>query len=83
MTTETEVIEVGSNSTGAYYRLNLRTKGEMVAPITVKHSTRFNTMVCLTCVTADSCAHARLVRRYVEEHAPDQQATEQVAETVA
>lgn len=68
MASKAEIIETGSNSTGRYYQLNLRTKGEMVAPILVKHSTRFDTMVCLSCVSADRCAHSRMVRRYVDEH---------------
>jgi hypothetical protein len=62
-TTEWEVKDVGANRTGVYYQLNLRTKGELVAPVLVKHSTRFDTMVCLTCNTADQCAHSRFVRR--------------------
>jgi hypothetical protein len=65
--TTTEIQEVGSNTTGRYYQLNLRAKGQMVAPILVKH-TRFDTMVCLSCVSADKCVHSRMVRRYVEEH---------------
>jgi hypothetical protein len=69
--TTTEIKEVGENRTGKYYQLNLRTKGQMVAPIVVKHSTRFDTMVCLSCVSADTCAHSRLVRQYVEDHATE------------
>lgn len=72
MTTK-EIQEVGSNSTGRYFQLNLRAKGQMVAPILVKH-TRFDTMVCLSCVSADTCAHSRLVRQYVEA-----QPTEKIA----
>jgi hypothetical protein len=64
--TETEVLDAGSNSTGRYFQLNLRTKGGAVAPILVK-LTRFDTMVCLTCVSADRCAHSRLVRRHLSK----------------
>lgn len=67
--TTTEVIEAGSNSTGNYYRLNLRTKGGLVAPTVVKHCTRFDTMVCLSCVAADQCVHSRIVRRHLEANA--------------
>jgi hypothetical protein len=69
--TTTEIQEIGENSTGRYYQLNLRAKGQMVAPILVKHSTRFDTMVCLSCVSADSCAHSRMVRQYVQDHATE------------
>lgn len=65
MPSATEVKEIGSNSRGVYYQLNLRTKGQMVAPILLKH-TRFNTVVCLTCVSSDKCAHSRIVRRHLE-----------------
>lgn len=68
MTRNWVVREAGSNRTGVYYQLNLRTKGEMVAPVVVKHSTRHNTMVCLTCVSADKCEHSRFVREYVEQN---------------
>lgn len=69
--TTTEIQEVGENKTGKYYQLNLRAKGQMVAPILVKHSTRFDTMVCLSCVSADTCVHARMVRQYIEDHATE------------
>lgn len=72
--TDTEIQEVGENMTGKYYCLNLRAKGQMVAPILVKHSTRFNTMVCLSCVSADTCAHSRMVRQYVEQHPTEKSA---------
>lgn len=61
-----EVKEAGSNRTGVYYQLNVRTQGTLVAPVVVKHSTRHNTMVCLTCNTADKCEHAQFVREHVE-----------------
>lgn len=64
--TTPEVTRVGETSRGVYFQLDLRTKGGMVAPILVKHCTRFDTMVCLTCVSADQCAHSRLVRRHLE-----------------
>ena len=61
------VLEAGANSTGIYYRIETRTKGQMVAPVVVKHSTRHNTMVCLTCNTNDKCEHALAVRAYTEQ----------------
>lgn len=55
------------NTTGRYYVLSERTKGELMKLVTVKHSTRHNTMVCLTCNTADRCEHSEFVRRYVDQ----------------
>jgi hypothetical protein len=55
------------NSTGRYYVLGERTKGELMKLVTVKHSTRNDTMVCLSCLTADRCEHSAFVRRYVEQ----------------
>lgn len=61
------VLDAGANSSGVYYRLETRTKGTQVAPIVVKHSTRHNTFVCLTCVSADKCEHSAYVREYAEQ----------------
>lgn len=55
------------NTTGRYYVLSERTKGELMKLVTVKHSTRHGTMVCLTCLTADRCEHAEFVRQYVKQ----------------
>lgn len=55
-----------ANSTGVYYTINVRTQGAMEAPVTVKHSTRHDKMVCLTHHTADQCEHSQFVREYIE-----------------
>lgn len=65
---EWEVKDVRSNSTGTYYALNVLTKGVHPGIVTVKHSTRFDTFVCLTHLGADRCAHSRFVRKYVTAH---------------
>lgn len=67
-TTTWEVRETRANSSGVYYSLNVKTSGGLIAPVTVKHSTRHDTMICLTCLTNDRCPHARFVRRYLERH---------------
>lgn len=79
MKAEWDVRETRSNSTGVYYTLNMRTKGTMLAPVTVKHSTRHNRMVCLTCLTADLCPHSRFVRDYHDNESDrtQQETTEQ------
>jgi hypothetical protein len=68
MKSEWDIRETRSNSKGVYYSLNVKTKGDLLAPVTVKWSTRHDKMVCLTCLTNDQCAHAKFVRRYVENH---------------
>lgn len=60
------IYEERANSTGVYYTLTVRTTGQLADPVTVKHSTRHDTMVCLTHHTADQCEHAEFVRRYVD-----------------
>lgn len=65
-TMEWKVRDIRANASGVYYSLNVGTRGGLVAPVTVKHSTRHDTVVCLTCLTHDQCAHAKFVRRYVE-----------------
>jgi hypothetical protein len=55
------------NSTGRYYVLSERTAGEVMKLVTVKHSTRYDTMICLTCLMADRCDHTRFVRDYIEQ----------------
>jgi hypothetical protein len=57
------------NSTGRYFVLSERTKGEAMKLVTVKHSTRHDKMACFTCKTADCCPHAAFVREYVEQMA--------------
>ena len=66
-----DVHDVRSNSTGVYYALTMRTKGTLEAMVTVKHSTRRDTMVCLTCLTADTCKHAQFARVYVQQNPTD------------
>jgi hypothetical protein len=63
-----EVRELRENSTGVYYSLNVRTSGALLAPVTVKHSTRHDTMICLSCHTNDKCPHAKFIRKYVTNH---------------
>jgi len=64
-----EVYDVRGNKTGVYYVLNVQSKGGLIIPVTVKHSTRFDTFVCFTCNTHNSCKHAKWVRKYTENHA--------------
>lgn len=61
-----EVTDTRRNSTGVYFSLNVKTHGLLRAPVTVKHSERYDTMVCLTCLTADSCQHSRFVRQWIQ-----------------
>lgn len=65
MRTRIEVTETRENSSGVYYTLNVRTSGELLAPVTVKRS-KHGKYVCLTHLTADQCVHSRHVKRFVE-----------------
>jgi hypothetical protein len=67
-----DVRELRENSSGIYYSLNVRTNG-LLAPVTVKHSTRHDTMICLTCLTNDKCSHAKFIREYVTNHTTTRQ----------
>ena len=56
-----EIRETRENSGGTYYTLTARTKGNALAPITVKH-TRHNTFACFTCLSV-TCSHSQFVEQ--------------------
>lgn len=60
-----EVYNERENKTGVYYVINAQSKGGLIIPVTVKHSTRFDTFVCFTCNTHNTCKHARFVKKHV------------------
>jgi hypothetical protein len=65
---EYEVKELRDTVTGRYFKVNVfSVSGD---PVVVKNSTRFGTFVCLTCLTADQCAHSAAARQFAEDTAP-------------
>jgi hypothetical protein len=69
-----EVRDVRGNSAGVYFALNVKTKGGMIAPVTVKHSERHDKLICFTCLT-NNCSHTRFVAEFMRTHPTESKAS--------
>lgn len=56
-----------TTKSGRRLTLTHRTRGTLDTPITVIH-TNYDTLACMTCLSADTCAHSRWAKQYVQDH---------------